>query len=205
MRLGIGGGKRIARGGISIGRGGVRAGVGSGPFSLTGGFGRGSGAGFIENVMMLVLPLLVALIQIGVMFIVFMVVALASQIQLASVSMRSVDLSCMNSRKSWIWRNRKGILHSTICSGLYTVVGIIGALGGEGVALGVMSIVLGLVTILTFLLTMRVKFRRRQEWRMEAGTVRDFYWSFGYWYISIPKLVKERQWKEIVSTLWAGE
>lgn len=39
MRFGIGGGGRIARGGVSVGRGGVRGGVGVGPFSV------GSGGG----------------------------------------------------------------------------------------------------------------------------------------------------------------
>lgn len=36
-RLGIGGGGRILRGGVSVGRGGVRGGVGVGPFSVSGG------------------------------------------------------------------------------------------------------------------------------------------------------------------------
>jgi len=46
MRLGIGGGGRIIRGGASIGRGGVRGGVGVGPFSLSGGTrGRRRGGG----------------------------------------------------------------------------------------------------------------------------------------------------------------
>lgn len=42
MRLGVGGGGRLARGGVSIGRGGLRGGIGVGPFSLSGGM-RGSG------------------------------------------------------------------------------------------------------------------------------------------------------------------
>lgn len=42
MRLGIGGGGRIARGGVSVGRGGLRGGIGIGPLSLSGGM-RGSG------------------------------------------------------------------------------------------------------------------------------------------------------------------
>jgi hypothetical protein len=41
MRLGIGGGGRVLRGGVSVGRGGVRGGVGVGPFHLSGG-SRGS-------------------------------------------------------------------------------------------------------------------------------------------------------------------
>ena len=45
MRLGIGGGGRIARGGASVGRGGVRGGVGIGPFSISGGSGGGGGGG----------------------------------------------------------------------------------------------------------------------------------------------------------------
>ena len=40
MRFGVGGGGRIARGGVSAGRGGVGGGIGIGPFSLTGGAGR---------------------------------------------------------------------------------------------------------------------------------------------------------------------
>lgn len=47
MRLGIGGGGRIARGGVSVGRGGVRGGAGVGPFSVSGGSG-GGGGGFLE-------------------------------------------------------------------------------------------------------------------------------------------------------------
>lgn len=45
MRLGIGGGGRIARGGASVGRGGVRGGVGIGPFSVSGGSSGGGGGG----------------------------------------------------------------------------------------------------------------------------------------------------------------
>lgn len=43
MRVGVGGGNRLLRGGVSVGRGGIRGGVGAGPFSLSGG-GRPSGA-----------------------------------------------------------------------------------------------------------------------------------------------------------------
>jgi len=48
VRLGIGGGSRLARGGVSVGRGGVRGGIGSGPFSLSGGMGfrLGGASGF---------------------------------------------------------------------------------------------------------------------------------------------------------------
>ena len=41
MRLGIGGGGRVLRGGVSVGRGGARGGIGVGPFHLSGG-SRGS-------------------------------------------------------------------------------------------------------------------------------------------------------------------
>lgn len=37
MRIGVGGGGRLLRGGVSTGRGGVRGGVGVGPFSISGG------------------------------------------------------------------------------------------------------------------------------------------------------------------------
>lgn len=37
MRIGLGGGGRILRGGASVGRGGIRGGVGVGPFSISGG------------------------------------------------------------------------------------------------------------------------------------------------------------------------
>ena len=40
MRFGVGGGGRIARGGVSVGRGGVGGGIGVGPFSFTGGSGK---------------------------------------------------------------------------------------------------------------------------------------------------------------------
>jgi hypothetical protein len=40
-RIGIGGGNRILRGGVSVGRGGVGGGVGVGPFRMTRGFGGG--------------------------------------------------------------------------------------------------------------------------------------------------------------------
>jgi|GEM_PF-2918026 len=43
MRIGIGGGNRLLRGGVNVGRGGVRAGVGVGPFHVAGGGGRRRG------------------------------------------------------------------------------------------------------------------------------------------------------------------
>jgi len=45
MRFGLGGGSRWARGGVSFGRGGVRCGVGSGPFSISGGTSGGRSRG----------------------------------------------------------------------------------------------------------------------------------------------------------------
>ncbi len=46
MRIGLGGGNRLLRGGFSVGRGGLRGGVGVGPISVTGGGGgrRSSGS-----------------------------------------------------------------------------------------------------------------------------------------------------------------
>ncbi len=44
MRVGVGGGNRFLRGGVSVGRGGFGARVGAGPFSLS---GRGFGSGII--------------------------------------------------------------------------------------------------------------------------------------------------------------
>ena len=61
MRFGIGGGGRILRGGVSVGRGGVRGGVGVGPFRVTGG-SRGSGSGVFWESLAFVCLVLVAVV-----------------------------------------------------------------------------------------------------------------------------------------------
>lgn len=57
MRIGIGGGNRILRGGVSAGRGGVRGGVGVGPFHVSGGgSSRGSVSSDMEDILVLAAP-----------------------------------------------------------------------------------------------------------------------------------------------------
>lgn len=57
MRIGIGGGNRLLRGGVSAGRGGVRGGVGVGPFHVSGGGGsRGSVSSDMEELLVLAAP-----------------------------------------------------------------------------------------------------------------------------------------------------
>ena len=67
MRLGIGGGGFLGRGGISVGKGGIRGGVGSGPFHLSGGIrGKGGNSGSSDEsgggllLLLLAIPLVVA-------------------------------------------------------------------------------------------------------------------------------------------------
>lgn len=63
MRLGVGGGSRAIRGGASIGRGGARAGVGVGPFHVSGGGGGGDDSviGFFLQFLALVLCFFLAI------------------------------------------------------------------------------------------------------------------------------------------------
>jgi len=63
VRIGLGGGSPLLRGGVSIGRGGVRWGAGSGPFSVTGGsILKSSGLGEIFAIVMGYLMLFGALV-----------------------------------------------------------------------------------------------------------------------------------------------
>lgn len=67
MRLGVGGGGRVLRGGVSVGRGGVRGGVGVGPFHLSGG-SRGSRNSTSDEWAEVLGPFVLALLVIGMVF-----------------------------------------------------------------------------------------------------------------------------------------
>jgi len=69
MRFGVGGGSRVARGGVSVGKGGLRGGVGVGPFSLSGGSSGGGGgiSGLVVGFLALGAFSLLILIGIGVL------------------------------------------------------------------------------------------------------------------------------------------
>ena len=81
MRFGVGGGGRIARGGVSAGRGGLGGGIGIGPFSLTGGSGgrkrvTGDDAeGIVWICLILMAVMVLTWIAMGVMAVLFFLTA----------------------------------------------------------------------------------------------------------------------------------
>lgn len=105
MRFGIGGGGRIARGGISVGRGGVRGGVGVGPFSLSGGSRGGDGGevlAWLFTICVFLLAFLVAVIFTFVLLPVLATFALA-----VLVTMKR-DFDSLTEREEKVWLNRNG-------------------------------------------------------------------------------------------------
>ena len=63
MRIGLGGGSRVARGGVSVGRGGFRGGLGLGPFNISGGSrGKGNDGSWLWNLMVLGIYVLIGLV-----------------------------------------------------------------------------------------------------------------------------------------------
>jgi len=67
VRIGIGGGNSILRGGVSVGKGGARGGLGFGPFHVSGGTRSRSSNGDLEEAIgMIIGPLMVAAIALAI-------------------------------------------------------------------------------------------------------------------------------------------
>jgi len=225
MRFGIGGGSRLARGGVSVGKGGVRAGIGSGPFSIKGGFRGGSGIGSgLEGILILATMVILAAALASLFVFMFLVVAVILQIQLASLALRHTDLNSVTSRQSWIWRNRWGILHTYICTGLITSVGLLFwtssqdkldecatyvnckealSLFHDSVVGAAMSFFIAAIGIVSLVVIFWSAFTRRQDWKMNKDATNEVYLSIGRWCLSIPRAVKERQWSRLVYAPWS--
>jgi hypothetical protein len=108
MRLGIGGGGRIARGGVSVGRGGVRGGAGIGPFSVSGGAG-GSGSAGVDFIFGLIVVLLVlTLLVFGLLF--FLT---GSVIAMSYMVMKGGNQSDLSEKQVWLWEHRLGIIRGS--------------------------------------------------------------------------------------------
>lgn len=111
MRLGVGGGGRIVRGGASVGRGGLRGGVGVGPFSVSGGSRGRRGGGNDELWGYLALLGLAALAVAAVLFaLAFAVFYLAGVVSVLTVAVAA-----------WFGRRYPG-------PGLHRLVGAVGVL-----------------------------------------------------------------------------
>jgi hypothetical protein len=120
--LGIGGGGRIARGGVSVGRGGVRGGVGVGPFSLSGGGGGSGSAGGNVLLGFIAVAAIVGLTVFGLLF--FLTGAV---IAMSYIVFRGGHRRELSEKQTWLWKYRLGIIRGSSAIVIVTIILIIAA------------------------------------------------------------------------------
>jgi hypothetical protein len=227
MRFGIGGGNRILRGGVNVGRGGVRGGVGVGPFSFSGGGGGGFLAGLFEllfYVVMIGAWVLFPLWPIA-LYLVFACAALLSPVWIFVASapaglliLAAVGLAgqyipnswWLSEAARWVSRHRKTLLLFPLVAVPVTVLTyvIISRLGfaeewravdrGGAVAIFVVLHIGGFVTFAYMKRTGGI------TWVDLAMSRRDSLTIFRSWYFSVPKRLHPRVIAQTYS-IWHGQ
>jgi hypothetical protein len=119
MRIGLGGGGRVLRGGASVGRGGVRGGVGVGPFSVSGGSGGGGLVDVLAGFVVLI-PIILKILFYVTLFVLTLVgVIIFSVVSVPILTLTTIRQSSKLSETRWVGlvlENRSAVLLSGLVS-----------------------------------------------------------------------------------------
>lgn len=119
MRIGLGGGGRVLRGGASVGRGGVRGGVGVGPFSVSGGSGSGGLVDVLAGFVALI-PIILKILFYVTLFVFTLVgVVIFSVVSVPLLTLTTLRQNSKFSKSHWIGlvlEHRSAVLLSGLVS-----------------------------------------------------------------------------------------
>ena len=103
MRLGLGGGGRVLRGGASVGRGGARGGIGVGPFSVSGGSRGGGLVDAMAEAGVVLIPIILKILFYMTMFVLTLVgVTIFSVVSVPLLTLATIRQKSKFSESRWI-------------------------------------------------------------------------------------------------------